>query len=156
MKTRLGWIGMLLFSMLVSCPQVTPPTAQTPSSTAFKPKLLGSLTINFDSDAKTAKVEFDHLQTRATNFPAESDLKFIASSFSVLDQGANRFISAGFQVKNLSTTTDFNNLTLVAYHRRSVVGSENKNGSAFLTSPILVVAQATQMRGQCNLNLPTA
>ena len=131
MKNRLGWIGLLLSSILVSCPQVTPPAQQTPTSTAFKPKLLGSVTIDFDSVTKTAQVNYDHPQTRATNFPAESDLKFIGNSFSVLDQGANRFISAGFQVKNLNTTTDFNNLTLVAYHRRSVVGSENKNGSAF-------------------------
>ena len=136
MKTRLGWIGLLLSGMLVACPQppqaVTPtPQTPTPTPVAFKPKLLGSVVIDFDSAAKTAKVKFDHVQTRVTNFPAETDLKFTGNNFTVLDQGANRFISAGFQVQNLSLTTDFNNLTLVAYHRRSVVGSENVSASAF-------------------------
>ena len=136
MKTRLGWIGLLLSGVLVACPQppqaVTPtPQTPTPTPVAFKPKLLGSVVIDFDSAAKTAKVKFDHVQTRVTNFPAETDLKFTGNNFTVLDQGANRFISAGFQVQNLSLTTDFNNLTLVAYHRRSVVGSENTSASAF-------------------------
>jgi hypothetical protein len=139
MKNRLGWTGLLLASILMACGQpqaeVAPPTPQIPpkpAPVAFKPTMLGSITIDFDSRAKTATAHFDR-QTRATNFPAETDFKFTKAILQVQTPtaGSSRFLTAHFSLENLNATTDYNNLTLIAYHKRSVVGSENVVGSAF-------------------------
>ncbi len=132
MKSRLAWIGLLFSTFLVACPQL--PTAnstpQTPAPTAFKPTMLGSVTIDFDSGTKTATAHFDH-QTR-TIFPAETNFTFSSAFFEAQTPtaGTDRFLNARFNVSNVSAN-DYNNLTLIAYHRRKVVGSENVNGSAF-------------------------
>ncbi len=139
MKTRLGWTGLLLASVLMACGQpqaeVAPPTPQIPpkpAPVAFKPTMLGSVTIDFDSRAKTATAHFDR-QTRATSFPAETDFKFTKAILQVQTPttGTNRFLTANFSLENLNAVTDYSNVTLIAYHKRSVVGSENVNGSAF-------------------------
>lgn len=139
MKNRLGWTGLLLASILMACGQpqaeVAPPTPQIPpkpAPVAFKPTMLGSVTIDFDSSAKTATAHFDR-QTRATSFPAETDFKFTKAILQVQTPtaGSSRFLTAQFSLENLNATTDYSNVTLIAYHRRSVVGSENVNSSAF-------------------------
>ncbi len=140
MKNRLGWTGLLLASMLMACGQapqaeVAPPTPQVPprpAPVAFKPIMLGSITFDFDSSAKTATAHVDP-QTRATSFPAETDFKFTKAILQVQTPttGTNRFLTANFSLENLNAVTDYNNVTLIAYHRRSVVGSENVNDSAF-------------------------
>ncbi len=139
MKTRLGWTGLLLVSILMACGQpqaeVTPPTPQNPpkpAPVAFKPTMLGSVTIDFDSSAKTATAHVDR-QTRVTSFPAETDFKFVKAPLQAQTPtaGTSRFLTAQFSLENLNATTDYSNVTLIAYHRRSVVGSENVGGSAF-------------------------
>ncbi len=139
MKTRLGWTGLLLASILMACGQpqaeVAPPAPQTPppAPVVFAPKLLGSVTFDFDSRAKTAKARFDR-QTRATTFPAETEFNFTTGLFEALTPaaGTDRFLNARFNVANISpTNADYSNLTFVAYHKRKLVGSENVNGSAF-------------------------
>jgi trimeric autotransporter adhesin len=140
MKTRLGWTGLLLASILMACGQpqaeVAPPTPQIPPKpvpVAFKPTMLGSITIDFDSRAKTATAHFDKAQTRVTSFPAETDFKFTKAILQVQTPtvGTNRFLTANFSLENLNAVTDYSNVTLIAYHKRSVVGSENINDSAF-------------------------
>ena len=76
MKNRLGWTGLLLASILMACGQapqaeVAPPTPQIPpkpAPVAFKPTMLGAVTFDFDSVAKTATARFDKSMTRATSF----------------------------------------------------------------------------------------
>lgn len=139
MNTRLGWTGLLLASILMACGQpqaeVAPPTPQIPpkpAPVAFKPTMLGSVTIDFDSSAKTATAHFDR-QTRVTSFPAETDFKFTKAILQAQTPttGTNRFLTAQFSLENLNAVTDYSNVTLIAYHKRSVVGSENVGGSAF-------------------------
>jgi hypothetical protein len=108
--------------------------------------LIGTVVVEFDSLAKTAKAHLERVQTRA-GFTNEASLKFTASTFNTLDEtiGSNRYLNASFNVENLGAST-LNNLSLIAYHRRKV-GAVNVSGSAMFniqdfgggaTDPLLV------------------
>ena len=109
--------AVVLSSILTACGVSTTP--QRPSGASdFKPTLLGAITLVVDSQAKTSTLTLEPRSNRATNFPDETKLKFVSSSFSTLDAttGSNRFLNALFTVEN-NDSIPLNNLTLIAYNR---------------------------------------
>ena len=129
LSPRVFSVGLALSVLMFACAQPpipVPAQKPTPAPTVnvpqpvFKPKILGTVTLNFDSDLTAVR-------PASTTFVTGSNLKFTAKTLQVLDPstGSDRFINASFDVENL-TGAAFNNITLVAYHKSASV-----NGSAF-------------------------